>query len=376
MSEHWVASDSRRSHVAGSCPGRSCHFARDGARLQPVECIIDDDGLDETDRQALVRAGWSVGPRHPFARFAIQATVKASKSPCRHGNERHGEWGLTPEGSAGAWSRDLRRRCAEAGLRFAADGGRKRIGSAWRIGHAQPCATVSSQGIRIGRSKERAREGIQAPRMSAHLFAGVTNRGIFDCSSLSLTSQASYRRGRVRTSAHRRSAGSSDGGLLLRILKVLFPSSGDMFGTLGGGACSWRREAGGGSTGFAAIPVGWRGKRSRLDTFPRDYGDGRGRNNCDGADGRESIEHPPSLPVVENNRNEAEGNWWVYRRDHAGSREVGDYSPVGACADSGAVSGASRPARRLAASRLPIRRMAVQASMLLERGRALPCSQL
>ena len=188
MSEHWVASDSRRSHVAGSCPGRWCHFARDGARLQPVECIIDDDGLDETDRQALVRAGWSVGPRHPFARFAIQATVKASKSPCRHGNERHGEWGLTPEGSAGAWSRDLRRRCAEAGLRFAADGGRKRIGSAWRIGHAQPCATVSSQGIRIGRSKERAREGIQSQRVTAHVLVPMAVREIPHVSSLRRTS--------------------------------------------------------------------------------------------------------------------------------------------------------------------------------------------
>ena len=67
----------------------------------------------------------------------------------------------------------------EAGPRFAAEGGRKQIGSASGIGYAQPRAAVSSQAIRIGRIKERAREGIQATRVSAHLFARVTNRRYF-----------------------------------------------------------------------------------------------------------------------------------------------------------------------------------------------------
>ena len=57
---------------------------------------------------------------------------------------------------------------------FAVDGGRKQIGSTSDIGYAQPCVAVSSLANCIGRYKERAREGIQAPRASAHVFARLT----------------------------------------------------------------------------------------------------------------------------------------------------------------------------------------------------------
>ena len=54
----------------------------------------------------------------------------------------------------------------------------------------------------------------------------------------------------------------------------------------------------------------------------------------------------------------------------------GDYFSLGACLDSDFGSAALRLASRLAASRLPIRRMTMQASTLRLRGRAFPCSQL
>ena len=97
--------------------------------------------------------------------------------------------GLTPERSAGLWRRDLRRRRTESGLRLAAVGGRKRSGSASGIGLAQPCAIVSRQAIRIGRCKERAREGIQFPRATAHVFARATDRRNHHDSSLPWSSQ-------------------------------------------------------------------------------------------------------------------------------------------------------------------------------------------
>ena len=54
----------------------------------------------------------------------------------------------------------------------------------------------------------------------------------------------------------------------------------------------------------------------------------------------------------------------------------GDYFSLGACLDSDFGSAALRLASRLAVSRLPIRRMTIQASTLRLRVRAVPCSQL
>ena len=74
---------------------------------------------------------------------------------------------------------------------------------------------------------------------------------------------------------------------------------------------------------------------------------------------------------------------WRLRRTVRGKRRgvaerpvFGDQFSAGFCMDSDFGSAALRLASRLAASRLPIRRRAVQASTLLLRGRALPCSQL
>ena len=77
------------------------------------------------------------------------------------------------------------------------DGGWKQTGSASGIGYAQPCAAVSGRVIRIGRCKERAREGIQSPRATAHLFARVTNGRIPPVSFLPQTSHMA----RVQTSS-------------------------------------------------------------------------------------------------------------------------------------------------------------------------------
>lgn len=63
----------------------------------------------------------------------------------------------------------------EAGLGLAADGGRKRIGNASAIGHAQPCAVVSSLAIRVRRCKIPARERIRTLRVIVHVFARVTD---------------------------------------------------------------------------------------------------------------------------------------------------------------------------------------------------------
>lgn len=97
---------------------------------------IDGDSHDERDRQTWVRAGWSVGLRDLSARFLMRSAVKASGSASLDGKGENGERGLTPQGSAGAWCRDFCRRRRDARVRLAADGGRKRIGSASDTGLA------------------------------------------------------------------------------------------------------------------------------------------------------------------------------------------------------------------------------------------------
>ena len=60
----------------------------------------------------------------------------------------------------------------------------------------------------------------------------------------------------------------------------------------------------------------------------------------------------------------------------AGRLAFGDYFSAGVCFDSDLAPDVLGPARRFAASRFPMRLIAVHAATLLSRGRALPCSQL
>lgn len=64
---------------------------------------------------------------------------------------------------------------ADAEFRLLCDGGRKRHGNASGIWLAHRRAARSQEKIRIGRHKERAREGIQCSRGTACVWAGLTN---------------------------------------------------------------------------------------------------------------------------------------------------------------------------------------------------------
>ena len=64
---------------------------------------------------------------------------------------------------------------ADAEFRLLCDGGRKRHGNASGIWLAHRRAALSQEKIRIGRHKERAREGIQCLRGTAHVWARLTN---------------------------------------------------------------------------------------------------------------------------------------------------------------------------------------------------------
>ena len=61
---------------------------------------------------------------------------------------------------------------------------RKRLGNASASSGAQQSAELSQENIRIRPYKDPAREGIQAARMIAHVFARVTNGRFPDVSSL------------------------------------------------------------------------------------------------------------------------------------------------------------------------------------------------
>ena len=89
----------------------------DGDVISP-EMAMDFNRLNESstpmaDRSGQAGAGesWMAdGAGIPSARFPIQSSVKTSEAPSRRdGTERHGERGLTPEGSALAWRRNRRR---------------------------------------------------------------------------------------------------------------------------------------------------------------------------------------------------------------------------------------------------------------------------
>ena len=115
--------------------------------------------------------------------------MNAPDSSFRDGDERHDGHCVTPVWSGRAWYRDLGRRRTVASLRFAAVGGRKRIGSASGIVLAQANAAVSSEASCVGRYNERARGRIQSPRWTAHVVARVTNRENRSLSSLPQTSR-------------------------------------------------------------------------------------------------------------------------------------------------------------------------------------------
>ena len=71
-----------------------------------------------------------------------------------------------------------RRRTMDAVLRLVSDGvnaDRKRIGSGSDILHAHPCAALSQEKLRIRPYKEPVREGIQSPRVTAQVFARLTD---------------------------------------------------------------------------------------------------------------------------------------------------------------------------------------------------------
>ena len=71
-----------------------------------------------------------------------------------------------------------RRRTMDAVLRLVSDGvnaDRKRIGSGSDILHAHPCAALSQEKLRIRPYKEPVREGIQSPRVTAHVLARLTD---------------------------------------------------------------------------------------------------------------------------------------------------------------------------------------------------------
>ena len=66
----------------------------------------------------------------------------------------------------------------DAVLRLVSDGvnaDRKRIGSGSDILHAHPCAALSQEKLRIRPYKEPVREGIQSPRVTAHVLARLTD---------------------------------------------------------------------------------------------------------------------------------------------------------------------------------------------------------
>ena len=71
-----------------------------------------------------------------------------------------------------------RRRTMDAVLRLVSDGvnaDRKRIGSGSDILYAHPCAALSQEKLRIRPYKEPVREGIQSPRVTAHVLARLTD---------------------------------------------------------------------------------------------------------------------------------------------------------------------------------------------------------
>ena len=64
----------------------------------------------------------------------------------------------------------------DAVLRLLGDAGRKRRGNASSTWLAQPRAALAHDKIPIGPYKDPAREGIQAPRVTAQVYTRVTNR--------------------------------------------------------------------------------------------------------------------------------------------------------------------------------------------------------
>lgn len=66
-------------------------------------------------------------------------------------------------------------RTTDAVVRMLNNGGRKQIGNASSIGWAHPRAPQSEEKIRIRPYMVPAREGIQAPRVTAYGFARLTN---------------------------------------------------------------------------------------------------------------------------------------------------------------------------------------------------------
>ena len=75
-------------------------------------------------------------------------------------------------------------RTTDVAVQMLNEDGRKHNGNTASIGCAHPHAAVASGEIPIGRYKEPAREGIQPPRVTAHVFARLANRRVPDVSTL------------------------------------------------------------------------------------------------------------------------------------------------------------------------------------------------
>ena len=77
--------------------------------------------------------------------------------------------------AGGSWRRRILLRLMEEVLRTKTEGRRKRRGNVAASTGAQPCATLSVKKIRIRPCQVPAREGIKAPRVTAHVVGRVTD---------------------------------------------------------------------------------------------------------------------------------------------------------------------------------------------------------